>query len=212
MLNQPLSVLISRAITLVIAFTIHEFAHAWSADELGDDTPRANGRLTLNPLAHLDPIGSLLLLVAGFGWAKPVPINPYALERRTPAGPMLVAAAGPVSNLLLAIVAAIPFRMGLVQPSQAAGLMPTMASFLTEFIWINLILLFFNLIPVAPLDGEKVLEYFVPAGARSFLYQLRPYGPMLLLLLIFVGPLIGFDLLSLLIGWPTQQVFQALIL
>jgi len=212
MLNQPLSILISRAITLVIAFTIHEFAHAWSADELGDDTPRANGRLTLNPLAHLDPIGSLLLLVAGFGWAKPVPINPYALERRTPAGPMLVAAAGPVSNLLLAIVAAIPFRMGLVQPSQAAGLMPTMASFLTEFIWINLILLFFNLIPVAPLDGEKVLEYFVPAGARSFLYQLRPYGPMLLLLLIFVGPLIGFDLLSLLIGWPTQQVFQALIL
>jgi Zn-dependent protease len=125
---------------------------------------------------------------------------------------MMVAAAGPLSNLMLAIVAAIPFRIGLLEPSQTAGLMPTPASFLTEFIWINLILLFFNLIPVAPLDGEKVLEYFVPAGARSTLYQLRPYGPMLLMVLIFVGPLLGLDLLSILIGWPTRQVFQALVL
>lgn len=211
MLGLPLAVLLSRAITLVIAFTVHEFAHAWSADQLGDSTPRSNGRLTLNPLAHLDPIGSLLLLVAGFGWAKPVPINPYALERRTPAGTMMVAAAGPISNLLLAILASVPFRAGLLAHSNAIGLIPSLDAFMSEFIWINLILLFFNLIPVAPLDGEKVLEYFLPASARSTFYQLRPYGPMILMLLIFLLPFLGIDVLGLLIGWPTQQVYRALL-
>src|SRR3990172_9910159 len=113
MLNLTLPVFISRVFTLVIAFTIHEFAHAWTADQLGDDTPRSNGRLTLDPLVHLDVIGSLLLLVTGFGWAKPVPINPYALQRRNRAGTMLVSAAGPFSNLLMAILASLPFRTAL---------------------------------------------------------------------------------------------------
>ncbi len=85
-------------------------------------------------------------------------------------------------------------------------------SFLTEFIFINLILLFFNLIPISPLDGEKVLEYFLPPEARSTLYQLRPYGPLLLLALVFLAPLVGLDVLGTLIGWPTQQVFRLLIL
>jgi Zn-dependent protease len=205
--------IISRLITLVIAFTGHEFAHAWSADELGDDTPRLNGRLTLNPLSHLDPLGSLLLLVAGFGWARPVPINPYTLERRTPAGTMLVSIAGPLSNLVMAILAAIPFRMGLLDPHAASGqFLPSASSFLSEFIFINLILLFFNLIPISPLDGEKVLEYFLPPEGRSTLYQLRPYGPLLLLALVFLAPLVGFDVLGTLIGWPTQQVFRLLVL
>jgi Zn-dependent protease len=212
MLGLPVSTLISRVFILVIAFTVHEFSHAWTADRFGDDTPRLQGRLTLNPLSHLDPIGSLLLLVAGFGWAKPVPINPYQIERRHPAGTMIVSAAGPLSNLMLAIVAALPFRMGLLQPSSGTGLLPTPSSFLTEFIFINLILLFFNLIPVSPLDGEKVLEYFLPPSGRSTLYQLRPYGPMILLALVFVGPFLGFDLLGTVIGWPTQQVFSALVL
>jgi Zn-dependent protease len=212
MLGLPLAVLISRAITLVIAFSVHEFAHAWSADQLGDDTPRANGRLTLNPLAHLDPIGSLLLIVAGFGWARPVPINPYELERRTPAGTMLVAAAGPLSNLMLAVLASIPFRAGFLAPSNPTGLVPSADAFMSEFIWINLVLLFFNLIPIAPLDGEKVLEYFLPSSARSTFYNLRPYGPMLLMLLIFVLPFLGVDLIRLLIVWPTQQVYSALLL
>jgi Zn-dependent protease len=206
-------VIISRLITLVIAFTGHEFAHAWSADELGDDTPRLNGRLTLNPLSHLDPLGSLLLLVAGFGWARPVPINPYALERRTPSGTMLVSIAGPLSNLVMAILAAIPFRAGWLDPFAGPGkFLPSASSFLTEFIFINLILLFFNLIPLSPLDGEKVLEYFLPAEARSTLYQLRPYGPLLLLALVFLAPLVGLDVLGTLIGWPTQQVFRLLVL
>ena len=212
MLGLSLSTLISRVITLVIAFSVHEFAHAWSADQLGDDTPRNAGRLTLNPLSHLDPLGSIMLVVAGFGWAKPVPINPYALERKTAAGPMMVAAAGPLSNLLLAILAAIPFQMGLLNLGVSGNLLPSISSFMTEFIFINLILLFFNLIPIAPLDGEKVLEYFLPPNGRATLYRLRPYGPMILLLLVFIGPFLGIDLLGILIGWPTQQVFRALVL
>lgn len=213
MLGLSISTLISRIITLIIAFTVHELAHAWSADQLGDDTPRRAGRLTLNPLSHLDPLGSLLLIVAGFGWAKPVPINPYTLERRTPAGTMLVSAAGPFSNLILAVLGSIPFQMGLVDPFiQSSGVLPSAGSFLQEFIFINLILLFFNLIPIAPLDGDKVLEYFLPPRSRATLYQIRPYGPMILLGLVFIGPMLGFDLLGLLIGWPSQQVFRLLVL
>ncbi len=106
--------LITYVVILLTAFPVHEFAHAWTADYFGDNTPRANGRLTLNPLAHLDPIGTLLMIVVGFGWAKPVPINPYVLQRRSPAAPMLVSLAGPMSNLLMAIVASAFFRLGLV--------------------------------------------------------------------------------------------------
>ena len=102
--NLSVPVLISRIITLLIAFTVHEFAHAATADALGDSTPRLHGRLTLNPLAHLDMMGTITLLFAGFGWAKPVPINPYELRRKTSAGVMLVSIAGPVSNLLLALI------------------------------------------------------------------------------------------------------------
>src|SRR5512139_2028222 len=114
MLGIALSSLVSRVIVLITAFSVHEFAHAWTAEQFGDDTPRMNGRLTLNPLAHLDPIGSLMLLLVGFGWAKPVPINPYVLSRRSPAATMWVSLAGPMSNLLMALIAAIPFQLGLV--------------------------------------------------------------------------------------------------
>ena len=109
------------AIVLITAFSVHEFAHAWTANYFGDDTPRMNGRLTLNPLAHLDPIGSLMLIFAGFGWAKPVPVSLYALERRSPAAPMWVALAGPLSNFLMALLAAIPFRLGLIKVNYFAG-------------------------------------------------------------------------------------------
>lgn len=213
MLGLSIPTLISRVITLVVAFTVHELAHAWSADQLGDLTPRRAGRLTLNPLAHLDPLGSLLLIVAGFGWARPVPIDPSALERRTPAGTMLVSAAGPFSNLVLALIASLPFQMGLVDPFiQPSGLLPSAGSFLQEFIFINLILLFFNLIPIAPLDGDKVLEYFLPPRGRLTLYRIRPYGPIVLLMLVVVTPMFGLDLLGVLIGWPSQQVFRMLVL
>lgn len=212
MLGQGLPTLISGVVTLVIAFTVHEFAHAWSADTLGDDTPRRFGRLTLNPLAHLDPLGSLLLVVSGFGWAKPVPINPLALQNRTPAGTMLVSAAGPLSNLGLAILASLPFQIGLLAPSAANGsLLPSPAGFLQEFIFINLILLFFNLIPIAPLDGEKVAEFFLPPGGRAVLLQIRPYGPLILLAFLFVLPSLGINIVGILVGTPVREIFSILI-
>lgn len=200
--------LISRIIVLVIAFTVHEFAHAWTADQLGDDTPRLQGRLTLNPLAHLDPFGSLMLLIAGFGWAKPVMVNPYTLRRRTPAGMMLVAIAGPFSNLILAILASIPFKAGIISLGSSNSLLPTM---FLEFIWINLILLFFNLIPIFPLDGEKIAEFFLPPKGQDFLYRLRPYGMYILMGLILFGNFGGPNILGLIIGTPATSVLELLV-
>jgi Zn-dependent protease len=200
--------LAARVIVLVIAFTVHEFAHAWTADQLGDDTPRLQGRLTLNPLAHLDPLGSILLLLAGFGWAKPVLVNPYAVRRRTPAGMMLVATAGPFSNLLLAILASIPVRAGLITLGSANTFLSTL---FLEFIWINLILLFFNLLPIFPLDGEKVAEYFLPPSGQDFLYRLRPYGMYILMGLILLGNFGGLNILGFLIGTPASSVLQLLV-
>lgn len=166
----------------------------------GDDTPRLNGRLTLNPLAHLDPMGSLMLLFAGFGWAKPVPVNPYALNRRSPSAMMVVAFAGPLSNLLMALLAAIPFRIGLISVLNALlpneNFLPSQEQFLLEFIYINLLLFFFNLLPIAPLDGEKVLIYFLPYNAARAYESFRPYGPIILLAIVFVGPFLGFDILG----------------
>ena len=208
--NLNPSQLLIRILTLVIAFSVHEFAHAWTADRLGDDTPRLNGRLTLNPLAHLDIIGSIMLIFSGFGWAKPVPINAYALRRRSPAGVMIVSFAGPLSNLLLAIVASIPFQMGVFSVS-SPGLLLTLSTFLRGFIFINLILLFFNLIPLFPLDGEKVLEYFLPPEGQDVLLRLRPYGPILLMFLLFVLPMAGIDVFAWLVEWPTRQLYTSLI-
>lgn len=197
---------------LVVAFTIHELSHAVVADRLGDDTARLAGRITLNPLKHLDPLGSLLLLVAGFGWAKPTPVNPYKLGRNPAAGMMLVSAAGPFSNLMLAVAASIPFQLGLIAVSFDSGLLPTLSGFLIEFIFINLLLFFFNLIPLAPLDGEKILFYFLPAGGREAMRRIQPYSQYLLLLIIFIGPYVGLPIFNWLVGWPTQQLLRMLIL
>ncbi|HEX9029566.1 MAG TPA: site-2 protease family protein [Anaerolineales bacterium] len=217
MLNLDPSTLIARVIVLIVAFTIHEFSHALTADYFGDETPRLNGRLTLNPLAHLDPLGSLLLLVAGFGWAKPVPINPYALNRRSSAAVALVSFAGPLSNLIMALLAAIPFRLGLVDLSSAfiasgtSHLLPTLPQLLLTFIEINLILMLFNLIPLAPLDGEKIAEYFFPPSWSRALDQIRPYGPMILLAVIFVGPLVHLDIIGWVIGVPMSYLLRLLV-
>jgi Zn-dependent protease len=187
------SILISYIIVLMTAFAVHEFAHAYVASRFGDRTPELNGRLTLNPLAHLDVMGSLMLLVAGFGWAKPVPVNLYALERRSRWAPMWVALAGPLSNLGMAILAAIPFQIGLVSFNQAMlgmvsaqkHIMPTIPQLLFIFVETNLLLMLFNLIPVAPLDGEKILYYLLPPGGQRVMEQIRPYGPIILLVLVF---------------------------
>lgn len=197
MLNLTPSLLISYLFVLLTAFSVHEFAHAWTANLFGDDTPRLNGRLTLNPLAHLDPLGSLMMLVAGFGWAKPVPVNPYALERRSSAALMLVSLAGPISNFLMAFLAALPFRLGLVSVYQAqmdmmsssSHFLPTLPQLLWVFVSVNLVLMLFNLIPLYPLDGEKIAIYFLPPSWGRALERIRPISPLILLALVFVGGL-----------------------
>ncbi len=196
--------LVARLVVLIVALTIHEFAHAWTATQFGDPTPEQNGRLTLNPLAHLDPMGSLLLLFAGFGWAKPVPVNAYSLERRSASALMWVSLAGPFSNLLLAIIAALPIRMGLV----STGIAET---FIQEFVYINLILLLFNLIPLAPLDGEKIAEYFSPPPLARFFDTIRPYGPIILVAVAVIGPFIGLNLIGWIIGPPLRLLMSLLV-
>jgi Zn-dependent protease len=213
--NLEPATLVARIIVLVVAFTIHEFAHAWSATQFGDDTPRLNGRLTLNPLAHLDPMGSIVLLFSGFGWAKPVPVNPYALERRSRYAFMWVALAGPMSNLLLAVLAAIPFQLGLVSLSSlfspSSGYLPSFSLVVFEFVTINLVLMVFNLIPLAPLDGEKILYHLVPYSFRTTMDVIRPYGPMILILLIIAGPYIGLNFFGLVLG-PAVSALRSLLI
>jgi len=191
MLGLTLPDLIARIFTLIVAFTVHELAHAWTADQLGDDTPRRTGRLTLNPLAHLDPFGSLLLLIAGFGWAKPVYTNPYKFRNGPRLGTAIVAAAGPLANFVMALIAAIPFRLGWLNVLDTFGnqgqFLPSPASLFGDFIFLNLILMLFNLIPIPPLDGSKILRGFAPLEWDRWLVQLEQWGPFLLMALVFLG-------------------------
>jgi Zn-dependent protease len=212
MLGLSVSKLIIRIITLIIAFTVHEFSHAWTANYFGDTTAKDQGRLTLNPLVHLDLFGSLLLLVAGFGWAKPVPVNQAVLERRSPSAFMWVSLAGPLSNLLMAIIASIPVRLGVIQYQiSTSNIIPTAYEFVIEFIIINLALMLFNLIPLAPLDGEKVLDFFLPQNLRQGWNKIKQYGPIILLALVFVLPMIGFDLISMVLYPALSGLLRILI-
>lgn len=210
--NLTVPTLISRIITLLIAFTFHEFAHAAVATGLGDSTPKIHGRLTLNPMAHLDVMGTITLLIAGFGWAKPVPVNPYAVRRKTGAGMMLVSLAGPATNLLLGVLAAIPLRFGWVPLRATTSLwLPSAGDFLLEFLFINLALFLFNLIPLAPLDGEKVITYFLPDHWVEFYDRIRPYSAYILLAIVFILPMFGLDLINLIIRQPLMDLTLFLI-
>lgn len=212
-LNIP--TLVARIFVLLIAFAVHEFAHAWTADRYGDPTPRAQGRLTLNPLVHLDPIGSLMLVVAGFGWAKPVQVDTYYLSRRSSSALMWVSLAGPGSNLLMALLAAIPFQLGLVSVANAMGspgqVLPSLDFFLFEFVYINLLLMLFNLLPISPLDGEKILYTLAPPSVARVMDTIRPYGPILLLVLVFAGSFMSVNLLWTILGPPLQAMLALLI-
>jgi Zn-dependent protease len=182
------------AIMLLVGFPVHEFAHALAAYRLGDSTAKLFGRLTLNPIAHFDPLGGILLAVSfigsgfGFGWAKPTPVNPANLAggRR---GEAMVAAAGPLSNLVLAAAAALPLRFILSTAELSAQIPGLVILILYLFVYINLVLMIFNLLPIPPLDGSKVLFAFLPPRLA---WQWRPileqYGFILLLLLFFLPP------------------------
>ena len=219
MFNLTLATILSRVIILIIAFTIHEFAHAWTADSFGDSTPRINGRLTLNPLAHLDPIGSLMLLFVGFGWARPVPVNPYTLRQHSRSAMMWVALAGPLSNFVLAVLASIPFQLNWFTVNDLytsytapqSAILPTPVIFLFDFITINLVLGLFNLIPIPPLDGDKIAEFFIPDDWKRTMDRIRPYGPLILVALFMVGPSLGLDFLGWMIRKPLGFLVNLLI-
>ncbi len=174
---------------MLIAFTVHEWAHAWTAWKFGDDTAYREGRVTLNPRAHLDWLGMLFLLIAGFGWAKPVPVRRSRFKKPRLMS-ILVTAAGPISNLLLAFV-----LMLLVDILHAFGVFSDVSFIdrLNEFIllWlqINLALFIFNLIPVPPLDGYRILEEFLPIRTRIKIQENAQWVTFVFLLLIFIPPL-----------------------
>jgi Zn-dependent protease len=196
--EQLLSGVAVVAIFLLVAFPVHEFSHAWAAFKLGDSTARYQGRLSLNPIRHFDPIGGTILAISvllagiGIGWAKPTPVNPYNLryDRR---GETIVAVAGPISNLVMAAIVAIPIRLIAGDPSMLQAVLSNgTATFVLNvailFVQVDVLLLVFNLIPIPPLDGWRGLLGLVDARTA---YNLRPfeqYGFVILILLIFVAP------------------------
>lgn len=170
---------------LLVAITIHEFAHAWMANYLGDPTPRLQKRLTLNPLAHLDPIGTLVLFLTGFrfGWGKPVQFDPYNLEnpKRDAA---LISVAGPISNLILASILSLFFRLSIVETDPLSPVF-LMSQVIRSVIFLNVGLAVFNLIPIHPLDGGKILVGLLPRDyAREVDLFLQRYGIMVLIMLL----------------------------
>src|SRR5918996_233293 len=173
--------LIAGIIALLVGLTFHEFSHALLADQLGDHRPRAMGRLTLNPLPHIDPIGALMLVVAGFGWAKPVMVNPAAL-RSGRQGLALVAVAGPVANVVVAVFFAIVYRV-LNLAGIEDGFVLNLVGLIVQ---LNILLAIFNVIPIPPLDGYNVLLAFLPPRQAMVVRQYSPYGVIVLLLLVLL--------------------------
>jgi Zn-dependent protease len=213
MFNLNAATIIARAIILLVAFTIHELAHAVTADRMGDPTPRSMGRITLNPLKHLDPFGTIMLLISGFGWAKPVMVNPNNLKGNPRSSMAIVAAAGPLSNVVLAVLGSIPFWLGLVEFTFTSSneIMPSPNYLLSQFVWLNVVLAIFNLIPIPPLDGFKILMGILPPDMS---YQLRPleqYGFIILIGVIFILPMVGIDVLYYLVWLPAGMITSTLV-
>jgi len=193
--------------TLIVAFTLHEFAHAYVAYLFGDHTAKKQGRLTLSPLAHLDPFGTLLLIIAGFGWAKPVPVNRYFFKKPRLAG-ILVSIAGPFSNLVLAFIGLLIYYL----MNNAAVDNDALYRFVTLFIQINLTLGVFNLLPFPPLDGYRVIEDLVPPSMRAKMTQYESWGIFVFLILV-ITPLDRIVIWPLLNGAATfvMNIFQQIL-
>jgi len=203
-------------LALVVSISFHEFCHAWSAYELGDPTARNQGRLTLNPIRHFDPLGALMIVFmaisgVGIGWGKPVPVNPYNLHTNPRVGMGLTSAAGPFSNLVLATLFAIPLRLGWGMPAMVQA-------FLWTLVLTNVSLAIFNLIPLPPLDGFGVIQGLLGTFRTRWAYEwgarldrLAPFGPILLLALLSLGWFTGLNPLSSILV-PARDALLGLLL
>jgi Zn-dependent protease len=216
--NFPLflTLVASTLFALMIGVGFHEFCHAFVADSLGDVTPSRQGRVTLNPLAHLDPAGTMMMLFIGFGWGKPVQFNPFGLKVSPKTATLLVSLAGPLSNFIAAFLLALPIKFGWVPYINPISNIPAaffdrevqstseyLGLFLTGAVYLNVILGVFNLIPIHPLDGFKVALGLLPDELSAEWAKLGQYGPGMLLLLLFAVPfLTGYSPLSDIMG-PT---------
>jgi Zn-dependent protease len=196
--NFSVAEIIGLAIALVAGITFHEFSHAATADVLGDHRPRALGRVSLNPVRHIEPVGALLFVLAGFGWGRPVPVNGYAL-RPGRIGMAYVAAAGPIANVVLALVVAVVFRV-----ADMAGLLGIGSGFvflvLASTVFYNIVLALFNLLPIPPLDGYNLVLPFLPPQLAFRVQRFAPYGVLVLLALVFLSYGGGFSPLQWLFG------------
>jgi Zn-dependent protease len=181
-MSNPMN-LVGVLIALAIAITVHEANHAWVATLLGDPTPRMMGRVSLNPLRHLDPIGTIMIFVAHFGWGKPVMFNPWNLKINPHVGSAMVAFAGPVANIAAAIFFLLPLRF-------QTSVDPQMEAIIGQIVRLNITLAAFNLIPIPPLDGFSVVTGVLPRPMAELFEPLRQYGWIILLVLIFL-PVVG---------------------
>jgi len=207
-----LTTLLLVAPPILIALTFHECAHAYAAYRYGDDTAKQLGRLSLNPLRHLDPLGTIMIFLVHFGWAKPVPVNPYRLKN--PRKDMLwISAAGPLANILLALASGLLLRLlfaiGGTPGSQTGTVMELFIFMVIMSLQINLALAIFNILPIAPLDGSKILSGLLPAGFAKFIGMLERYGPFVLIGLIVIGRVTDVSILGRLI-WPFVDYFSKL--
>ena len=202
--SAPLEMQLIVMPCILFALTFHEYAHARVAYYLGDYTAYYQDRMNLNPISHLDPIGTLALYFLGFGWAKPVPVNMRNLSKpRTDM--MLIAIAGPASNIFLATIGSIFLRFSTIIPF---GIPELFTSAMIFFVFINIVLALFNLIPISPLDGSRLLPLFI-RDART-LYQIEYYGPRVLMGLVLLSLLGGLSIFSVIIFEPAKLIFNLL--
>ncbi|MFA6525277.1 MAG: site-2 protease family protein [Patescibacteria group bacterium] len=192
-------------LAIIFGITIHEFSHAFAATLQGDRTPKYDGRLTLNPLAHLDFLGFIVLLVAGFGWGKPVVFNPNNIKYKK-FGPSLISLAGPFSNFIAVIF--FGFALKIILSNGLLGVENMLVIFLVALVQINLVLGLFNLIPIPPLDGSHLLFAVLKPSADNFKHTLERYGPMILLGLIILDNYAGFSVFSTLFDGISNFVFR----